>query len=283
VEGLGGAALAPWDRNDQTGHTSSLRVLLRKRYEGLGAVTGPRKNVAEEAATRLRSAILSGELPAGSDLPGERELSSSLKVSRLSVRSALARLSAEGLVLPVHGSGTRVLDWRASGGVDLLGHLAVLAEGGAVPLGVLADLLELRRAVAVEAIGLAAVRCSAPELAALREHVAAQRELISDPAKFMAADLSFARKLVEAGHNLALLLLANTIVRVLEQHPGMEMAFMLRPEGTLAVYEALLDLIEERDEAQARTKARRILAVLDRALLERLRGLMGAYDLGVAR
>src|SRR5687768_7988699 len=116
----------------------------------------PRKRAAAQAADRIRDAILVGKHPPGSSLPGERELSETLEVSRLTLRSALARLEAEGLVRPVHGSGTRVLDYRESGGVDLLGYLARLAfEGRIVPVDVLGDLLELRRAVAIEALGLA--------------------------------------------------------------------------------------------------------------------------------
>ena len=49
-------------------------------------------------AERLREAILSGDIPPGSSLPTERELSDELGVSRTSVREALRALQAEGLV-----------------------------------------------------------------------------------------------------------------------------------------------------------------------------------------
>jgi GntR family transcriptional repressor for pyruvate dehydrogenase complex len=233
-------------------------------------VAAARATATEGVADRLRTRILTGALGPGVLLPGERDLAGELGVSRLTLRSALVRLQAEGLVQPVHGSGTRVLDWRERGGIELLGHLALLSEGGVLPLQVLAELLGLRRTVAVEAIGLAAERCTAEELEALHAHVARQRTLVSDPAAFVEADLAFARLLVAATHNLALQLLTNTMAGVLAQQPGIEAVFLLRPEGTLSVYAALLGLIGARDGAGARKKARRILAVLDRALLEKL-------------
>src|SRR5581483_158704 len=104
-----------------------------------------RKRVTEDAADRLRTAILRGEFPAGRDLPGERELALRLGVSRLTLRAALARLEGEGLVQPVHGSGNRVLDFRETGGVELVGYLVALSPGGTEALGLFGSLLELRR------------------------------------------------------------------------------------------------------------------------------------------
>ena len=99
-----------------------------------------RKSAADAAADRLRRRILEGELPAGSMLPGERELSEQLGVSRLTLRSALASLQAQGLIEKVHGAGNRVLDYRETGGVELVAHLARLAvEGGTMPLRLLGE------------------------------------------------------------------------------------------------------------------------------------------------
>ncbi|GAC1352420.1 MAG: FadR/GntR family transcriptional regulator [Polyangiales bacterium] len=230
-----------------------------------------KRRAAEEASDKIREQILRGEFAAGSDLPGERELSTRLGVSRLTLRAAVARLEAEGLVKPVHGSGNRVLDFRETGGVELLGHLTALAQKGPdVPLTLLANLLELRRAVAVEAIGLAAERATVEEIAALRGNIDRQASLLHDPKGYIDADLSFARLLSRATHNVALTFLANTIVRVLEKQPGIELAFFVDPQGTLAVYRKFVAVIEARDVQLACTFARRLITKLDRRLLERI-------------
>ncbi|SFR28599.1 DNA-binding transcriptional regulator, GntR family [Lentzea waywayandensis] len=70
-----------------------------------------RRGVAGEAADRIRDAILSGELAAGTALK-EVELASRLGVSRGSVREGLVLLEGEGLVVSEWHRGTwvRALD-----------------------------------------------------------------------------------------------------------------------------------------------------------------------------
>jgi DNA-binding FadR family transcriptional regulator len=245
-----------------------------------------KKRAAEETANRLRDAILRGEFPHGTDLPGERDLSTRLGVSRLTLRAALARLEAEGLVRPVHGSGNRVLDFQDSGGIELLGHLLALAAQG-VPrtsplagstepegaLKLLSNLLELRRMAAIEAIGLAAERATAEEIQHLRAHVERQASLLNRPDEYIRADLHFARLLTKMTHNVALMFLANTILRVLEQQSGIAVTFFLDPPGTITVYRRFVDLIESRDVQAARAFARRLISSFDRGLLARLAAL----------
>ncbi len=241
-----------------------------------------KKRAAEDTADRLRNAILRGEFPAGTDLPGERDLSTRLGVSRLTLRAALARLEAEGLVRPVHGSGNRVLDFHETGGVELLGHLlALAAQGGALAdaergLALLANLLELRRVAAIEAIGLAAERATAEEIAALRQHIERQTQLLSRPDEYVRSDLHFARLLARATHNVAMIFLANTIVRVLEAQPGIGLTFFLDPPSAITVYRRIVDLIESRDAQTARAFTRRLVSNFDRGLLARLAALTQA-------
>ena len=56
----------------------------------------------------LRAKILSGELPAGTTLPGTRTLARDLGVSRIVALAAFEQLTAEGYIEPAVGSGSRV-------------------------------------------------------------------------------------------------------------------------------------------------------------------------------
>lgn len=69
----------------------------------------PRQSVADWVADELKRHIASGELAPGDRLPGERQLSDALSVSRVSVRSALQNLKAQGLLSSVQGGGTHVV------------------------------------------------------------------------------------------------------------------------------------------------------------------------------
>ncbi|AJZ88448.1 DeoR faimly transcriptional regulator [Klebsiella michiganensis] len=65
-----------------------------------------RSPVYRQLADGLRLLILDGRLPLDSRLPGERELSGALGVSRTTVASALAQLREEGYLLSRQGSGS---------------------------------------------------------------------------------------------------------------------------------------------------------------------------------
>ena len=228
---------------------------------------------AHFATDTLRERILRGDLPAGSMLPPERELAESLGVSRLTLRSALASLATEGLIEKVHGAGNRVLDYREHGGIELLSHLARIAmEGGEAPAPWLAQLLEFRRLVAVELLGLVATRATKSELDALRRQLTTLHEHGGEEA-FMREDLKFARILVRAAHNLTLELLYNTVQRLVLDNPGFEAAFAVNWRATLRTYGALLDLLETRDPERVRELARKTLEMLDRVTLDRLEEL----------
>ena len=244
-------------------------------------MTGHTTSDAGAIAKKLRTQILLGTYGVGERLPAERELSETLGVSRLTLRSALTHLEAEGLVHAVHGSGTRVLDYRESAGLELFGHLAGLVLSGApVPGGfeVFSNLMELRRAVAVDAIGLATERASDDELRVLRLHLSTHKALLSDPHAFMAHDLRFARLIVRATQNLAFELLFNAVMRTIDGHPGIELAFFANAETTLKVYARLLERMEARDAVRARQTAGRLLERLDRTTVAALSALLPRHE-----
>lgn len=69
-----------------------------------------RNSVADQAAAALREAIHRREL--GNPLPGEHELARQLRISRPSVRAALAQLAAAGLIAVQTGRRARILNPR---------------------------------------------------------------------------------------------------------------------------------------------------------------------------
>ncbi len=170
-----------------------------------------------------------------------------------------------------------MLDFRERGGVDLIGHLAAQAmQGGVVPSALLSDLLEMRRMIAVELLSLVAERATDDELVELRAHVAMQKTLVRDGERFRDADLVFARLLVRAAHNLALELMLNTVIRVIETQPGLTVAFQANAEQTLAVYDRILTLVEARDARRVAKVARRLLEHLDRRTMQLIAAYTGA-------
>src|SRR5438046_248644 len=97
--------------------------------------------VAERIADTLKTAIVKGRLKPGEALPSERDLAEKYSVNRSSIREAVKRLQAWGLVQVRHGGATRVRDFLMNAGVDVL---PMLVEVGKVEPGILRDLHEIR-------------------------------------------------------------------------------------------------------------------------------------------
>jgi DNA-binding FadR family transcriptional regulator len=123
---------------------------------------------------------------------------------------------------------------------------------------------------AIDAVGFAAARATDHEVEQLFRHVAAQEAALGDLAAFMDLDLRFARLLARATHNLALVLLANTIVRVISQQAGVELTFVVDPRGAVSTYRKMVELVASRDADAARSSARKLLERFDRALLAKV-------------
>lgn len=224
-----------------------------------------RTRPVDQVTATLRAELLARRWPPGSALPPERELASTLGVSRLTLRAGLARLETEGLVRARQGDGVRVLDPARHGTLDLLAHLELREHPELVR-----SFLELRRLVAVEAVALAAERRTGEQLAELAAMAAAQRAERDDEV-YGERDLAFSRAVLEASGSFAMVLLLNSLEGVWRAHPELSSALRADRAASLAGYEAVIALLSARDAEGARTLIRPVLEAVDAAALERLR------------
>jgi len=154
----------------------------------------------------LSAQILRGELQPGDALPSERLLAEDYEVNRHAIREAMKRLQQAGLVRVSHGGATRVLDWRATGGLDLLTQLG--GSGGPAP-ELVRSALEMRLCIGTDAAHRCAQRAPAPLVAEMRELVAAE------PARDEQAADSYERLwalIVGGADNLAYQLALNSLL-----------------------------------------------------------------------
>lgn len=226
----------------------------------------PRSRPVDSAASQLRAAILGGEPAPGEFLPAERELAVRLGVSRLTLRAAIARLEAEGLVRARQGDGVRVLDPAKHATLEVLAHLDL--EQSAARLR---SFLELRRAVACEAVAMACERMSDAAVEALVALAEAQRGEV-DFDRFVERDLAFSRGVLEGADNFAMLLLLNSVETVYRAHPSLAAALHADRALSLAGYDAVLGLLRARDVERARVGVRAALEFADARALEALVG-----------
>lgn len=120
---------------------------------------------SEFAEHALVDAILSGQFPPGSSLPGERTLASELGVTRPPLREAIQRLARDGWLTVAHGKPTVVNDFWTEGGLNVLGKLVEHHQSG-LPPQFISQLLEVRLHLA-PAYTRAAIHRAAPQVAAV--------------------------------------------------------------------------------------------------------------------
>jgi DNA-binding FadR family transcriptional regulator len=272
-----------WQRGQRIDSWSAIGLVT---YPIVIAPLPPRPSATAVAEHALRAAIVSGELVPGDRLPPERELAATLGVSRLTLRAALATLSAAGLIDVRHGSGYTVRDLRASGGTDLLPSLLAAARsassnrtargtrgGGPARLdAALADLLRLRRHLAGAVLEALVER--PPPAAARRAFTAAVAGFAAaaetgDIERIAEADLAVVRALLDATGSLVLRVCLNPIVATVRGDANLRGAIYAAPETNLAGWRAL-EIWLERPTATALPGLLGVLAERDRTSLARL-------------
>lgn len=216
-----------------------------------------RDRAVDVAANLLRERILSGDFPAGSLLPPERRLSESLGINRLTLRAAISVLESERLVRPRQGEGVRVLDFRETAGLDVLCHLS-----GPERVDAARSFFELRRAIAAEAVALAAQRARPEQLAELRRLAELQRRE-RDLDAFVERDLEFVRALLQAADSLAMELFTNTAERVYRAHPEVAKSMAADLEAVRDSYAATVELMTSADPESIRVLVRKALETVD--------------------
>ncbi|NSX53547.1 FadR/GntR family transcriptional regulator [Parasulfitobacter algicola] len=155
----------------------------------------PRRSVRDLIAEKLATLISSGVIAQGDELPGERELATSLSVSRETMRGAIGILAAHGILKVSHGARTVVANCDVS---------ALVPQGPITPLGGrydLASVHEARLTVEQRIAISAAVQITDDQLSGLEASIAAQEACGEDAVRFLLSDREFHALLYRAGGN----------------------------------------------------------------------------------
>ncbi len=224
----------------------------------------PRRSVVDEATDALRAQILHGSWVAGDALPTESVLTATLGVSRSTVREALARLSSAGLIEVHHGATRRVADFRDRAGLEVLADL-VVSPTGALDLGAIRAITELRSAIAPDMARLAALRRTTEQSRSLVEAAAALSPA-SSLDELLLATLDWWTTLVHASDNLAYRLAYNTLRSTYAEGRPLLRDVIAAELRAVALYRAISTAVHDRD-AEAAEQATRDLVGLGAAAI----------------
>lgn len=226
------------------------------------------QRVADVILTQIETMILEGSFKPGQRLPAERELAKDFGVSRPSLREALQRLAAKGLVVSRQGGGTYVSDRIGSTFTDPLFELI-----GSHP-EFQYDLLEFRHGLEGLSAQYAALRSTEADkqnLQARFDALVATYPLM-DPEREAEADAAFHLAIAEAAHNAILLQSMRGLFTVLQRSIVDSLTILLRTEASRqALYDqhkALLDTILAGDPHAAQERSHEHLVFIEESLLE---------------
>ena len=168
-----------------------------------------KRNLFAHVADELGSRIVRGQIKPGGAFPIEAELGQEFGASRSVIREAVKSLAAKGLLESRTKTGIRVLppeQWNLFD-TDVLEW----RYSSMPPDAFFRELFEIRRMIEPEAAALAAERASDAEIAAIETAYEAMETFKTTTEAAIAADLTFHRQILAAGHNALLLQMGSLI------------------------------------------------------------------------
>jgi GntR family transcriptional regulator, transcriptional repressor for pyruvate dehydrogenase complex len=155
---------------------------------------GRKPKLADLVIDTLRKRIGEGEYEAGGKLPTESQMTSIFGVSRTVVREAIAALAADGLVQSRQGAGVFVMANAASA-------FSAIGAESSNKISVALNVLEVRMGIEIESAGLAAVRRSSSQDAAIQEAWNEYDRLLNVGTPTGKTDFAFHRAIAAATNN----------------------------------------------------------------------------------
>ncbi|HEX2889248.1 FadR/GntR family transcriptional regulator [Vineibacter terrae] len=193
--------------------------------------------------------IMSGEWPAGRQLPPEAALLARFGVSRPTLREALRVLASKGLIESRQKVGTSVCPTTAWNFLDpdVLRWLAGSPLGEATAR----ELVGFRRMIEPQVALLAATAADAPSIKAVRAAFDDMARSRSDKMAYYMADRRFHQALFAATRNRFVDALGRTVMVVLDFSFSLQSRSLIDPDRGLALHQRVCEAIEARDAAAA--------------------------------
>ncbi|MEG6523536.1 FadR/GntR family transcriptional regulator [Desulfotomaculum sp. 1211_IL3151] len=208
------------------------------------------KKIYEEIVEQVKQMIVHGDLSPGDKLLPERELAEKLQVGRSAVREAYRSLEAIGVIEIKPGEGTFVREMGSKSMTDII-SLAVLTGKNSI-----AELLELRKIVEVEAAALAAQRRTEEDMQMIQLALDEMENDIKKGNLGDASDIRFHYAICAAAHNSLLIKLMSSISETMKKEMFTVREKLYKTPGTPArlfeEHKNIFEAIKKGDPHKAR-------------------------------
>jgi GntR family transcriptional repressor for pyruvate dehydrogenase complex len=204
----------------------------------------PKINVSSMVFEKMKEQILNGTWAPGGKIPSENELTKLFGVSRMTVHSAIQKLSILGLVHSKQGGGTFVSDVTAEIYLNSLLPDLILGKHD------LLEIQEFRRVFEIENARLAALKRNDKDLDRLNAILDRMHSYANDIKRFAIEDLNFHLELSRATKNALILKVSQITKDILRSYMYEIIAF----QGTSSAvnnHKYVLDAITAKDSKLA--------------------------------
>lgn len=205
-----------------------------------------RVNVGEQVYQQLKELLINGEWAPGDRIPSENELADKFGVSRITVRQALQKLNALGLLETRLGEGSFVKVLDVGDSMNALIPTMYLGQDTAL------QVFEFREIIETECAKLAAKRATQEDIEDLKdilERMVKCKEAL-DLKGFGRADLDFHFKVAQITKNL-MIIKTNQILRDVLETSMEDVIDKMGCEYGVYYHTKLVQAIEAHDEEQA--------------------------------
>ncbi|MDD2978440.1 MAG: FadR/GntR family transcriptional regulator [Hespellia sp.] len=203
-------------------------------------------NVGEQVFEQLKQMLINGEWSPGEKIPSENELAEMFQVSRITVRQALQKLNALGLLETRLGEGSFVKVLDVGDSMNALIPAMYLGDQSSL------QVFEFRQMIETACIRLAARRADDEDIASLKKVL--ERMILCknsmDLQGFSEADLDFHFKIAQITKN-PLIVKTNSILRDVLENSMKEVIDKMGCENGIYYHEQMIQAIEEHDEDKA--------------------------------
>jgi GntR family transcriptional repressor for pyruvate dehydrogenase complex len=225
-----------------------------------------KKRAYEDIVTQIQELITKGRLKHDDQLPNEKELSETFKVSRSTVREAILTLETMRLVERRQGDGTYVI---ATSEEALVQPLASSLFGEKDDL---IDIFYLRKIIEPEVAQNAAENATAEEIAELEKILEEQEREVSGGNQEIHTDTTFHHLLARMAKNRVLERLSLALVDLLSETRDEYLQSQERRRGSLQGHHRILDAIKSGNGKAAHKAMLKHLADVEKSVFNKKRG-----------
>jgi len=202
--------------------------------------------IYEEVVSQIHDLIRQAKIKPGDQLPSERELAETFRVSRTSVREALRALEAQGLIVSRTGAGNFVAELPVEALIAPLATLLIEEKNA------LADIFEMRKLIEPHIASMAAERATKRDIERMKKILDKQREVVSRGETGVEADAEFHFAIGRATQNQALQKLVSGLMEILSRSREESLQTPGRNQESLDSHHRILLAIQEHDQQKAR-------------------------------